>query len=149
MPIRTIYRSYTWQFPPPKLQSLQLALREASWQVRDQSTISIAACCAWHISQPLCAQAIGLVYQPARRLVPATARMSQLEARGCDKAGLDGREGWEALGKWAHRQQYGEKWIYCGAVRHGEASTQRHKGPGWSELPLTAQLVLWETSKRN
>lgn len=49
---------------------------------------STAACPAWHVSQPLCTQATGLFYQPARCLVPAPARMSQLEAPGCDKTRL-------------------------------------------------------------
>lgn len=57
-------------------------------QVGDQSTSSIAACHAQHVSQLLCTQATSLLYQPARHLVPATARTSQLEARECDKAGL-------------------------------------------------------------
>lgn len=69
-------------------------------QAGDQSTSSIAACRARHISQPLCTQATGLFYQPASRLVPAPARTSQLEARGCDKAGLgDGGGGMGNIGE--------------------------------------------------
>lgn len=116
--------------PSPATSEPPASSRGSQQQVGDRSTSSVAACRAQHVSQPLHTQANGLFYQPARCLVPVPARTPQLEAQGCDKAGLgDGGEGWEVLGRWAHRQQYGEKWIYCSGVGHRRASAQRHKGP--------------------
>ena len=117
--------------PSPTTPESPGSFGECQQQVGDPSTSSTAACHARHVSQPLHTQATGLFYQPACRLVPATARTSQLEAQGCDKAGLgDGGEGWEILGRWAHRQPYGERWIYRSGAGRSGASTQRCKGPG-------------------
>lgn len=115
--------------PSPTTSEPPASFRGCQRQVGDRSASLIAACRAQHISQPLCTQASSLFYQPARRLVPAPARTSQLEAQGCDKAGLGdgGRDGkyWggELIGSSTGRSGF------IAVVWDVEGLAHRRKGP--------------------
>lgn len=131
----------------PTTSAMPSSSRGSQLQVRDKGTSLTAACRAQLISQPLCTPATSLFCQPAHHLVPLTARMSQLEARECDKAGLGDGGGMGSTGEVSSKAAlWGEGDLLQQQCRtlHKNAKAQAR-----SELLLTEQPVLWETSKRN
>lgn len=147
MPFKTIYKSYIWQFCHQQLQHCHPAPEEASYRLETKARAwqlpVVPSSSANHSAhqQPVCFISQHIIWYHSQHVHPSW-KLGDVTRLAQEMGGRDGKYwGGELTGSSMGRRGF------IAPVQDTEHKNAKEQAQ--SELLLTEQLVLWETSKRN